>query len=78
MAQDIPRPPQRPISPTSPEEFPEWALRTARGLGLSKAADEYPEQLIRAAAMARAGVEALEEDMPGIALLPRPAWSLTK
>lgn len=77
MSMVAPTSPHQPISSDScNDEFSDWALQTASRLGLSVAVHEYPEQVIRAAAIAKAGVKALEDDMSGTALLSRPAWSL--
>lgn len=79
MSMAAPASPHQPISADSHnDEFSDWALQAAGCVGLEEAVREYPEQVIRAAAIARAAVKALEDDMSGTALLSRPAWSLLK
>jgi len=78
MSNTVPPHAHGPLVAVPEDSLPAWAIQVACGAGLGKAAREYPEQVVRAAASARDTLKALQDDMPGTARAARPTWSLSK
>lgn len=78
MSNTVAATPLGPLSALSDEDLPAWAIHAARCAGLDKAVQQYPEQVVRAAATARNTLKAVQDDMSGVALLSRPTWELSK
>lgn len=78
MSNTVPATPVGPLSALSDEDLSAWAMHAARCAGLGKAVQQYPEQVLRAAITARNTLNAVQDDMSGVAQLSRPTWELSK